>query len=55
MVKIDPAASTGRFEGATGVLFLNLIKSATAVGPYYEVVGGQVCFAKQKQPDDKDD
>jgi len=46
MVKIDPAASTGIFAGATGVLFLDLLRSSTvAVGPYYEVVGGQVCFA----------
>jgi len=46
MVKIDPAASTGIFAGATGVLFLDLLRSTTvAVGPYYEVVGGQVCFA----------
>ena len=49
MVKIDPAASTGIFAGATGVLFLDLLRSATvAVGPYYEVVGGQVCFAGGK-------
>jgi hypothetical protein len=47
LVKIDPAASTGIFAGATGVLFLDLIKSTTvAVGPYYQVVGGQVCFAQ---------
>jgi hypothetical protein len=46
MVKIDPVASTGIFAGATGVLFLDLLRSTTvAVGPYYEVVGGQVCFA----------
>jgi len=46
MVKIDPAASTGIFAGATGVLFLDLLRSTTvAVGPYYEVVGGQVRFA----------
>jgi hypothetical protein len=46
MVKIDPAASTGIFAGATGVLFLDLLRSTTvAVGPYYQVVGGQVCFA----------
>src|SRR2546425_8667179 len=33
-VKIDPAASTGIFAGATGVLFLDLTKSTTvAVGP----------------------
>jgi hypothetical protein len=46
-VKIDPAASTGIFAGATGALFINLIKSTNVlVGPYYEVVGGQICFAR---------
>lgn len=51
MVKIDPAASTGIFAGATGVLFLNLIRSTTvAVGPYYEVAGGQICFAPGSEP-----
>jgi hypothetical protein len=49
MVKIDPVASTGIFAGASGVLFLDLLKSTTvAVGPYYEVVGGQVCFAGER-------
>jgi hypothetical protein len=46
LVKIDPATSTGIFAGATGMLFIDLLKSTTvAVGPYYQVVGGQVCFA----------
>ena len=50
MVKIDPAASTGIFAGATGMLFIDLLKSTTvAVGPYYQVVGGQVCFAGEKE------
>jgi hypothetical protein len=53
MVKIDPGAGTGRFAGATGVLFLDAIRSATiAVGPYYEVVGGQVCFVEQAEDSD---
>lgn len=47
MMKIDPAASTGIFAGATGVLFTNHIKSS--IGPlphtFYSVVEGQVCFA----------
>ena len=48
IVKIDPTTSTGIFAGATGVLFGDLIKSATiAIGPYYEIVGGQVCFAQR--------
>ena len=46
MMKIDPAASTGIFAGATGVLFTNHIKSS--IGPlphtFYSVVGGQVLF-----------
>jgi len=47
MVKIDSAASSGIFAGDK-VLFLNLINSITvAVGPYYEIVGGQVCFAEE--------
>ena len=51
MVKIDPTTSTGVFAGATGVLFFGLIKSTTvAVGPYYEVVSGQVCFANGNEP-----
>jgi len=46
LMKIDPAGSTGIFAGATGMLFINLLKSTTvAAGPYYQTVGGQVCFA----------
>jgi hypothetical protein len=53
MVKLNPGASTGKFAGATGVLFLNLIKSTTvALGPYYEVVGGQVCLVEQTEDRD---
>jgi hypothetical protein len=52
MVKIDSAASSGLFAGDKGVLFLNLISSITvAVGPYYEIVGGQVCFAEEVDED----
>jgi hypothetical protein len=48
-----PGPGTGRFAGATGVLFLDAIRSATiAVGPYYEVVGGQVCFVEQAEDSD---
>jgi hypothetical protein len=45
---IDPAASTGMFAGAKGVIFLNLT-ATTGSGPvnYLESVSGQVCFAKQ--------
>jgi len=51
MVRIDPTTSTGVFAGATGVLFFGLIKSTTvAVGPYYEVVSGQICFADGSEP-----
>ena len=51
MVKIDPTTSTGVFAGATGVVFFGLIKSTTvAVGPYYEVVSGQICFAHGSDP-----
>jgi hypothetical protein len=50
MTYIDPSASTGIFAGATGVLYMNLVKSITvAQGPYYEVVGGQICFARHER------
>jgi len=46
MVKIDPTTGTGIFAEATGVLFINFLKSDTvSTGPYHEVVGGQICFA----------
>ena len=44
MMKVDPAASTGIFAGATGVLFNNQIESA--VNTFYTVVAGQICFAR---------
>jgi hypothetical protein len=53
LLKIDPAASTGIFEGATGALFFDLFKSITvASGPYYQAVRGQVCFARALHDDD---
>jgi hypothetical protein len=44
MMKIDPAASTGIFAGATGVLFNN--QSKNTGNTFYTEVGGQVCFAR---------
>jgi hypothetical protein len=44
MMKIDPAASTGIFAGATGVLFNNQILNAGTT--YFTVVTGQICFAQ---------
>ena len=48
MVNIDPAASTGVFAGATGLLFVNTIKGTVGPPPnyYLDLVGGQVCFAR---------
>jgi hypothetical protein len=49
MTDIDPSTSTGIFAGATGVLYMNIVKSITvAQGPYYEAVGGQICFARHE-------
>jgi hypothetical protein len=55
MVKIDPAVGTGIFAEATGVLFINLLKSDTVgTGPYHEVLGGQICFAPGHEPSDEE-
>jgi hypothetical protein len=51
IVKIDPTAGTGIFADATGVLFINLLKSDTVgTGPYHERLGGQICFAHGSEP-----
>lgn len=51
IVQVDPATGTGIFAEATGVLFINLLKSDTvSTGPYHEVVGGQICFAPGHEP-----
>jgi hypothetical protein len=50
IVKIEPATGTGIFAEATGVIFINLLKSDTVgTGPYHEVLGGQICFAADKE------
>ena len=48
LVNIDPTTSTGVFAGATGLLFMNVIKGTVGPPPnyYYDLVGGQVCFAR---------
>jgi len=46
MTDIDSTASTGLFAGATGVLYQNIVKSITVAGPYHELVGGKICFAR---------
>lgn len=54
MTTIDPAASTGIFAGATGVLYTNLLKFVTLdVGPYYSVVTGKICFTPGNEPPDR--
>lgn len=53
IMQIDPAAGTGIFAEATGVLFINLLKSDTVgIGPFHEVIGGQICFAPGHEPPD---
>ena len=44
---IDPATSTGRFAGATGVIFFNDANTPAdiAVGPYINSVEGKICLA----------
>ena len=55
IVKIDPTAGTGIFADATGVLFINLLKSDTVgTGPYHEVLGGEICFAPGHEPPDEE-
>lgn len=55
IVKIDPAAGTGIFAEATGVLFINLLKSDTVgTGPFHELIGGQICFAPGIEPPDEE-
>lgn len=56
MVEIDPIASTGVFAGATGLLYTMDLRSTP--GPadpppitYYDVVVGQVCFARRPPQD----
>jgi hypothetical protein len=54
MSDIDGSASTGIFAGATGVIYVNAIKTITvAQGPYYSVVQGRICFAQGREPRDR--
>ena len=45
---IDPNTSTGRFAGATGVIFIDgyVPPPDFSVGPYTSSVAGQICFAE---------
>jgi hypothetical protein len=47
MVLINPTASTGRFAGATGVLYIN--GKAVSFAPFTVAaeLAGQLCYAKQ--------
>jgi hypothetical protein len=46
MTGIDGSASTGMFTGATGVLYVNAIRTiSVAQGPYHSVVEGRICLA----------
>lgn len=43
---IDPNTSTGKFAGATGVVFFNGVPVGDpSVGPYKSVIGGEICLA----------
>ena len=54
MTTIDPGASTGIFAGATGALYANGLEFVDiAVGPYFSVVVGKVCFAPGNEPGDR--
>jgi hypothetical protein len=56
IVKIDPAAGTGIFAEATGVLFINLVKSDTVgTGPFHELIEAQICFAPGHEPPDEEE
>jgi hypothetical protein len=46
LARIDPAASTGRFAGATGYLFLN--GATTSVSPFTVTLelSGKICYAR---------
>jgi hypothetical protein len=49
---IDPDGSTGRFAGATGVLYSNLLESeSVATGPYHSVFVARVCLPRDGQHD----
>jgi hypothetical protein len=49
MTLIDPAASTGIFAGATGVLYMTAVMISPGPPPvtFEEEVGGQICLAQQ--------
>jgi hypothetical protein len=46
MALINPSASTGRFAGATGVLYIN--GKAVSFAPFTVVseLAGQICYAR---------
>jgi hypothetical protein len=47
--RINPGGSTGRFAGATGLLFLNVSKGTVngTVFTYFGDISGEICFANQ--------
>jgi hypothetical protein len=48
-LRINPGASTGRFGGATGLLFLNVSTGIVngTVFSYFGEITGEICFADQ--------
>jgi hypothetical protein len=49
LAHVDPDASTGKFAGASGTLFLNTIRANVTANPqtFRSEVHGQVCLAKR--------
>ena len=52
--RIDPTASTGRFAGATGVLFTNG-KTIDGGGTFQSTIIGEICFAHDDDGDEDED
>jgi hypothetical protein len=49
MALVDPELSTGRFTGATGVLFINGKTIGTGIPiAYPSGITGEVCFARER-------
>lgn len=54
---INPDTSTGRFAGATGVIFFPgiTIGDDPAIGPYRSVIVGEICLARDNDEDNDED
>lgn len=54
IARIDPNASTGRFAGATGVLFTSG-KTADGGATFQSKIIGEICLAHDGDADDDED